>query len=231
MPAPTACRSLRMTTSGEGDAPGTGLDGPEPRERLRQRHRDGRRATAAGRSAARGRSRATPRTRTAEAGGSVSFGIMGPWRSAFKKRVEMMRIPSAAAVLLACAASVLLAQDPAELALTHFAGDQEIATSRLLISRFEVRVKGQSKPSKGKEAVELVALLQLSDRGGIKRYDRELRSARDGSVASAVSIVAGGRHALVPRNGADGRADEERDGSLDRLRRGRFVSRDVHSRS
>ena len=102
----------------------------------------------------------------------------------------MMRIPSAAAVLLACAASVLRAQDPAELALTHFAGDQEVATSRLLISRFEVRVKGQSKPSKGQDAVELVALLQLSERGGIKRYDRELKSARDGSVASAVSVVA-----------------------------------------
>ena len=46
-PAPTACRSLRMTTSGDGDAPGNRPDGPEPRERLGQRHRDGRRATAA----------------------------------------------------------------------------------------------------------------------------------------------------------------------------------------
>ena len=48
----------------------------------------------------------------------------------------MMRIPSAAAVLLACAASVLRAQDPAELALSPFcgrAGSRGLAASHLAV--------------------------------------------------------------------------------------------------
>ena len=73
---------------GRGRRAGNRVDGPEPRERLRQRHRDGRRATAAGRSARQGEAeprRAREPQKRAGRSHSVSWDHGGaPSRNALK---------------------------------------------------------------------------------------------------------------------------------------------------
>jgi alpha-beta hydrolase superfamily lysophospholipase len=102
----------------------------------------------------------------------------------------MMRLTSAAAVLFVVVAAPILAQQPVELSLSHVAGEREIAVSRLSFSASEVRVKGQTKPPEGGSGADFVGILQRFPTGWLKRYDRELKSARDGTMLSSVSVVA-----------------------------------------
>src|SRR5262249_4996270 len=64
----------------------------------------------------------------------------------------------------------------------------ETATARLLVAPGEIRVKAEGHAKEGAPGTEMVAILQRDPTGWLKRYDRELKSAKDGLVLSSVSI-------------------------------------------
>jgi uncharacterized protein len=101
----------------------------------------------------------------------------------------MTRLTSAAAVWLVLVTVPLPAQEPVELALSHLSGEREIATSKLSISAAEVRAKGRTMPPAGGSPTDFLAILQRSQNGWLRRYDRELKNAKDGMLLSGVSVV------------------------------------------
>jgi pimeloyl-ACP methyl ester carboxylesterase len=115
----------------------------------------------------------------------------------------MTRLTSAAAVL-AFVAAPFLAQDPVEISLSHLSGEREVATSKLSISAEEIRVKGKAKAAEGVPAGDLVAILQRFPTGWLKRYDREIKSGKDGMLVSGISLAVDGDNLLFRETGPMG---------------------------
>jgi pimeloyl-ACP methyl ester carboxylesterase len=100
----------------------------------------------------------------------------------------MKRVTSVAPVLIMGALLAPVRAQSIELALSHVVNDREVSTTLLNASPGEIRGKGASTDG----ANELLALLLRDPNGRFVRYERDLTSARDGTVLSRVTLVAEG---------------------------------------
>ncbi len=100
------------------------------------------------------------------------------------------RIACAAVAALIVAVAAAAQQSPTEWKLVHRSNEGDLGSSTLVRLTGEIRVEGFAEPTADDAGTRLRARVEFDEKGWVRNYERELRTARDGTLVSRVSITA-----------------------------------------